>query len=139
MIHVLLRIAVWVFVFGMGYLVFGPQLFDSPRNGNPFGSEKILFLPPVKAQGEIEYEQILRERSLDGAEAAEYQALVQDRQSKFWANEGVSVEQALADVKTQRKERLVQILQERGVTGDELAIFIAVAERDHAALLADRE
>lgn len=138
MIHVLLRIAVWVAVFGIGYLVFGPQLFDSSDKANPFGSEKILYLPPVKAEREIEYEKLLGQRSLDRDEAAEYRALVKERQSKFWADQGLSVEDALAGFETQRKERLIGILAERGLSGDEIAIFLAVVERDHASLLADR-
>ena len=60
MIHVLLRIAVWVAVFGIGYLLFGPQLFDSPRSSNPFASKATLFLPPAKSDREFEYEEILK-------------------------------------------------------------------------------
>lgn len=139
MIHVLLRIAVWLLVFGIGYLVFGPQLFDSARNANPFGSEKTLFLPPAKSEREMKFEELLKQRNLDGEEAAEYLALVQERQSGFWASEGLSVEEALAGIQTERKERLVGLLVERGMSGDEIAIFLAVLERDHAALLSDRE
>jgi len=139
MIHVLLRIAVWLAVFAIGYLVFGPQLFESSRNANPFGSEKILYLPPVRAERLIEYEKLLERRRLDGDEAREYKTLVEERQSGFWASEGLSVEEALAGIETQRKERLIGLLVERGMTGDEIAIFVAVLERDHAHLLSDRE
>ena len=52
MIHVGLRILVWVLVLGIGYLVFGPQLFDSSDHANPFDNRAELFLPPAKTQRE---------------------------------------------------------------------------------------
>jgi hypothetical protein len=51
----------------------------------------------------------------------------------------VSVEEALAGVPKQRKQYLSDLLIARGLSGTELAIFLAVVERDHAALLADRQ
>jgi len=139
MIHVLLRIAVWVLVFGIGYLVFGPQLFDSSRSADPFASDEKLFLPPVKDQRQIEYEKIMTKRELERGELEAYRALVRERQSKFWAREGISVEQALSGVQKQRKEFLIKLLMDRGMSSDELTVFLMVLERDHAALLADRE
>ncbi|MGB5563793.1 MAG: hypothetical protein WBN02_15925 [Sedimenticolaceae bacterium] len=139
MIHVLLRIAVWVVVFGIGYLLIGPQLFDSSHRANPFESSKQLYLPPVKSQRLIEYENLLEKRSLEGVEIEEYRALVRERQSNFWKAEGISVEDALAGVKKQRKEHLAALLIERGISDEEAAIFFTVAERDHSALFDDRE
>ena len=139
MIHVLLRIAVWVAVFGIGYLVFGPQLFDPSRSASPFEGKTTLYLPPAKSDREAEYEQILKKRDLDPEEAAEYQSLVEERRAKFWQREGVSVDEALSGVKRQRKERLVAILAQRGLSNDESAIFLMVVERDHPALLEDQE
>jgi hypothetical protein len=139
MIHVLLRIAVWVAVFGIGYLLFGPQLFDSPRSANPFASKATLFLPPAKSDREVEYEEILEKRRLNQQEAAEYQSLIKERQAKFWQREGVSVQEALSGVKKQRKERLASILAQRGLSNDEATIFLMVVERDHPALFDDQE
>ena len=139
MIHVLLRVAVWVVVLGIAYLAFGPQLFDSSRNASPFQSDTKLFLPPPKLQRQIEYEEILKGRNLEGEELAEYRALVQERQSKFWASEGISVEEVLSGVRKQRKAYLVARLLERGMSNEELAVFLTVVERDQAALLSDRE
>jgi len=139
MIHVLLRIAVWVVVFGIGYLLIGPQLFDSSRRANPFESSKQLYLPPVKPQRLIEYEDLLEKRNLEGVEIEEYRALVRERQSNFWKAEGISVEDALAGVKKHRKEHLETLLIERGISDEEAAIFFTVAERDHSALFDDRE
>ena len=138
MIQAVARIAVWLLVIGLGYMLFGPELFDSSRSENPFASDAPLFLPPVKTQRLLEYEAILDERVLSEQEADEYRSLVRDRQSRFWQGDGVSVEDALADVKTERKGRLIEILIQRGMSQDELAIFFMVLERDHAALLADR-
>ena len=139
MIHVLLRIAVWVAVFGIGYLVFGPQLFDSSHSTNPFESSSAIFLPPAKSAREIEYEEEMKKRKLESEEAEEYQSLVPARESEFWQREGVSVEEALSGVKKQRRQRLASILQQRGLSNDESAIFLMVVQRDHPALLEDQE
>ena len=139
MIHVLLRIAVWVAVFGIGYLVFGPELFDSSHSTNPFESNSKIFLPPAKSAREIKYEEVMKKRKLEPGEAAEYQSLVVTRKSKFWQQEGVSVEEALSGVKKQRKQRLTSILQQRGLSNDESAVFLMVVQRDHPALLEDQE
>ncbi|MGB5774117.1 MAG: hypothetical protein WBP89_05605 [Sedimenticolaceae bacterium] len=138
MIHVLLRIAVWVAVFGIGYLVFGPQLFDSSHSTNPFESSSTIFLPPAKSAREMQYEEVIKERALAPEEAAEYQSLVVARESKFWQQEGVSVEEALSGVRKQRKQHLASILQQRGLSDDESAIFLMVVQRDHPALLEDQ-
>ena len=139
MIQFFARIAVWVLVIGFGYVLFGPELFDSSRSENPFTSDATFFLPPVKTQRLIEYEAILNERALTEQEADEYRSLVRDRQSRFWQGGGMSVEDALVDVKTGRKARLIEVLVQRGMSQNELAIFFMVLERDHPALLADRE
>jgi hypothetical protein len=139
MIHVLLRAAVWVAVFGIGYLLLGPELFDSSRDANPFESTARIYLPPAKSQREIEYERIMDQRSLAADELAHYRAIVQERQSKFWQQEGVSVEEALAGFKTQRRRHLATILEQRGVTKEEAAVFFLVLERDHPTMLADQE
>lgn len=139
MIHVLLRIAVWMAVFGIGYLVFGPQLFDSSQGANPFETDARLFLPPAKSPRQLEYEQAMKSRKLGPEELADYQSLVLERESKFWQREGVSVEKALSGVKTQRKEYLAKILAQRGMSREESVIFFMVIERDHPALLADLE
>ena len=139
MIQFFARITVWVLVIGFGYMLFGPELFDSSRSENRFTSDATLFLPPVKTQHLIEYEGILNERALSEQEADEYRSLVRDRQSQFWQGDGMSVDDALADVKTGRKGRLIEILVQRGMSQNELAIFFTVLERDHPVLLADRE
>jgi hypothetical protein len=139
MIHVLLRIAVWVAVFGIGYLVFGPQLFDSSRGVNPFESSSQIFLPPAKSKREIEYENLANQRRLKPEESAEYLALVRERESRFWQQEGLSVDEALSGFKRQRKQHLAQILEERGLSKDERGVFIMVVERDHPKLLVDQE
>jgi hypothetical protein len=139
MVHLLLRIAVWVVVLGIGYVVFGPGLFDSTPDDSPFGSSSTIFLPPAKSQRHLEYDAISRERALSTEELADYRELVQQRQSRFWQQQGVSVEQALAGVETHRKEHLATILEQRGLTKEEAAVFLFVVERDHPALLKDRE
>ena len=138
MVHVFLRIAVWVLVIGMGYLMFGPELFDSSRTDNPFASHANLFLPPAKLQREVAYENILMERELRPEELAEYQQLVQKRQSDFWKGDGVAVEDALAGIQHQRKAYLATLLKQRGLSSEEAAIFLMVVERDHPAILTDQ-
>jgi len=139
MIHVLLRVAVWVSIFGIGYLVFGPQLFDSSRGMNPFENSSQMFLPPAKSRREIEYEKMMDERKLGPDESADYLSLVRERESGFWQQEGVSVEEALSGVKSNRKAHLASILVERGLSKDEMAVFFMVLERDRPALLTDQE
>lgn len=139
MIHVLLRIAVWVIVIGVGYLVFGPQLFDSSRNASPFQSDAKIFLPPARSERQRELETMLDENGLGPEESAEYQSIVRERQAGFWQQEGTAVEEALSGVKTHRREHLIALLQERGLSQEELFVFLAVVERDHPTLLADRE
>lgn len=139
MIHVLLRIAVWVLVLGIGYLVFGPQLFDSSPNSNPFESSSEIYLPPAKTERQIEYEKTMKGRGLEPEELAEYLALSRHRETNFWQREGVSVEEALSGIQRQRKQRLVTILEQRGMSMDESAIFLMVVERDHPGLLIDQD
>jgi hypothetical protein len=139
MIHVLLRIAVWVVVLGIGYLVLGPQVFDSSPSQSPFESNSKIFLPPARSERETEYEAVRKERNLRPEEAAEYQSLVRERESRFWQREGVSVEEALFGINTQRKARLAEILEQRGLSKEESLVFLMVVERDHPALLADQE
>ena len=139
MFHVLLRLSVWLLVFGIGYLLFGPDLFDSSRSADPFATDRTVFLPPAKTQRELEYETVMQQRDLDPEEQAAYEMLVQQRQAGFWRGDGVSVEEALAGVPKQRKQYLSDLLIARGLSGTQLAIFLAVVERDHAALLADRQ
>jgi len=139
MIHVLLRAAVWAIVLGLGYLLLGPELFDSSRSVNPFESDSRIFLPPTKSQRHSELDRVIDEGKLNTEESAEYRVLVQERESQFWRRDGVSVEEALSGVKKHRKERLIEILQQRGVTAEEAAIFLFVVERDHPALLADQD
>lgn len=139
MIHVLLRIAVWVLVLGIGYLVFGPQLFDSSPNSNPFESSSEIYLPPAKTERQIEYEKTMKGRGLEPEELAEYSALSRNREANFWQREGVSVEEALSGIQRQRKQRLVTILEQRGMSMDESAIFLMVVERDHPGLLSDQD
>ena len=139
MVQVFLRLLIWVAVISIGYLTFGPQLFDSSRGADPFASDRQLFLPPIKAQRLVELEAQLKERNLSGEEAREYQVLAQQRQSSFWSSQGVSVEEVLIGVESQRKERLIDELIKRGMSGDEIVVFLTVVERDHAALLKDRD
>lgn len=138
MIHVLLRVLVWVVVIGVGYLLVGPKLFDSSSIDNPFASDAAIFLPPPKSQRHLEFDEILAARPLNEEELAEYRKLVRERQSRFWQQSGVTVEEALSGVKTQRREALASLLEQRGVTQEEAAVFFLVLERDHPALLADR-
>lgn len=139
MIQVLLRVAVWVLVLGIGYLVIGPKMFDSSEPNSPFASGSALFLPPAKTDREVEYEARAGEAELSAAELAEYRRLIQERKSKFWQREGVSVEQALSGVNMGRRERLAEILEQRGLSKDEVSVFLHVVERDHPMLLADCE
>lgn len=139
MIHVLLRVAVWVAVFGIGYLVFGPQLFDSSQSANPFETDARMFLPPAKPPRQLQYEEAMKSRRLGPEELADYRSLVLERESNFWQREGVTVEETLSGVKTQRKAYLAKILAQRGMSKEESVIFFMVIERDHPALLVDLE
>ena len=78
-------------------------------------------------------------RKLAPEELAEYQALSQQRESNFWQQEGVSVEDALSGTRRNRKGRLIEILEQRGMSKNESAIFLMVVERDHPGLLDDRD
>ena len=139
MIQVIARVFVWVLVIGAGYLLFGPDLLDSSRSANPFESEATLYLPPARTQRERDYERLLAAGTLQEHERAEYQALVARRQADFWKGDGVSVEQALAGVTRNRRDRLLNLLHERGISPAEAAVFLRVVERDNPALLADRD
>ena len=139
MIHVILRIVVWALVIGIGYLMLGPELFDSSRVDNPFQSEVELYLPPLKSPRLVEYEVRLQKGMLEADELAVYQALVKERQTGFWKGSDTTVEEALAGVNTQRKEHLAELLKERGLSDGELGAFFAVVQRDSPALLKDRD
>jgi len=139
MLHFLLRLLVWVVVLGGGYLLLGPELFDTSSGGGPFESDSEIFLPPAKSPRLLQYDTLSQEGTLSPEERAEYQRLTKDRASRFWQQEGVSVQEALAGVKSRRKDRLVEILRERGASREEITVFLFVVERDNPALLADRE
>jgi len=139
MLHFLLRILVWVLVLGGGYLLLGPELFDTSSGGGPFETDSEIFLPPAKSPRLLQYDALSQERALSAEERTEYQRLTKERASRFWQQEGISVEEALAGVTSQRKDRLVEILKERGMSGEEITVFLFVVERDNPALLAERE
>jgi hypothetical protein len=138
-VQVLLRIAVWVLVLGIGYLLFGPGLFDSSGGSSPFERDAVLFLPPPRSQRLVALDRVRRERVLDPGEVAEYRLLVEQRQSAFWQRDGLSVAQALSGVSTDRRAELLRLLEQRGATSEEAAVFLLVAERDHPDLLRDRD
>ena len=139
MIHVSLRILVWVLVLGIAYLAFGPQLFDSSETANPFGRGEVLFLPPSKQQREIELENIVGQRALSPEERSEYESLVQARRAAFWKGEETSVGEALSGVKTQRAAVLVALLEQHGWSREEATMFWVVVRRDNPDVLADRD
>lgn len=139
MIQVIMRVAVWVLVLGLGYLLFGPELFDSSRGGNPFENRASLYLPPAKTQRERDYERMLESGPLQQQEEVEYRALLARRQADFWKGDGVSVEQALEGVARGRRAHLLGLLHERGLSAEEAAVFMRVLERDDPGLLADRD
>ena len=140
MIYVLLKIAVWVLVIGIGYFVFGPQGINSSDGGNTLQNASTqLFLPPAKSERLKGYERSLAAGELQPAEYGEYQALSKAHQSSFWKGSELSVEQALSGVKNHRSEHLASILQKRGLSMEELSIFFTVLKRDHPELLADHE
>ncbi len=139
MIQVLLRIAIWLIVLGIGYLMIGPQVFDSSGNASPFKSVSALYLPPPRSPRLAEYETLAQQRPLNPDEMADYRALDKSRNATFWQQQGISVESALADVTSQRRQHLVTLLQQGGATNEEIATFLLVAGRDHPDLLKDRQ
>lgn len=138
-IHLLLRIGVWVAVLGIGYLVFGPGLFDSADSNNPFHNRSQLYLPPPKPARLIEYEHRMGGNKLGPTERAEYQSLAREWKARFWKGEDVTVEEALSGVKDHRGERLAAILKERGLSRNEISVFFMMVQRDRPSLLEDRE
>ena len=138
MVHVVLRVLVWVVVLGVAYLAFGPQLFDSSETANPFGRTSTLFMPPAKQQREIELERMIEQRELSSQERAEYESIVQARRASFWKGEGMSVGEALTGVTQQRSTYLMQLVEQRGWTRQEAAMFLTVVRRDCPELLDDR-
>ena len=140
MIHVLPKIVVWLLVIGGAYLIFGPQSFDSSGGRNPLQNDSSqLYLPPAKSDRLMRYERRLEAGQLQPGEFAEYQTLAKTHQSNFWAGDGLSVENALSEVKNNRSEHLASILAKRGLSKEERAIFFTVLKRDHPELLEDRE
>lgn len=139
MVQVWLRVGVWVMVFGIAYLMFGPQFFDGSRSANPVGSHTQLYLPPAKSMRETELAQLAEQGRLDAAQQAEYVDLREGRQARFWQGDGTSVEQALAGVATQRKAHLAALLRQRGLSDLEAGLFMMAVERDYPRLLEDRQ
>lgn len=140
MIHVLLKVLVWVVVLGVGYVIFGPQSFDSSGGGDSLRNPSAqLFLPPAKSERLVDYERRLAAGQLQPAEFSEYQALARAHQSRFWRGGELSVEEALAGVRSHRGERLAAILEERGLSQEEQSVFFTVLQRDHPDLLEDPE
>lgn len=139
MIHVALRIAVWVVILGGAYLLFGPELFDSSRGENPFETAEAIYLPPAKSAQEREYERLAEAGQLSPADQQAYLALVKERQAQFWQRSGTTVADSLTGVETGRLPYLVQRLEERGLSADEIRVFLGVVQRDQPGLLADRE
>ncbi|MCB1800585.1 MAG: hypothetical protein KDI82_02750 [Gammaproteobacteria bacterium] len=138
MAQVGLRIAIWVLVLGIAYFAFGPKLFDSSGDGNPFTSDKALYLPPEKPQALRDFERLAGQRDLSDSEQADYLAAMQAYQGIFWRAEGTTIEQALAGFPNQRRERLIDILRARGLSPSEINVFFMVLNRDHPDLLDDR-
>lgn len=134
MIHVLLRIAVWVAVFTVGYLLFGPELFDS-TGGNPFSRQGAIYLPPAKPVELIAYETLMAERALDETEQAEYLALDKAWRSRFWQGSELTVTEALSGVENERKAHLAGLLAARGLAPQDAGAFLMVVERDRPELL----
>ena len=140
MIHVLPKILVWLLVIGGAYLVFGPESFDSSHGGDPLQHESSpIFLPPAKSDLLLDYERRLEAVELQPGEFAEFQALAKAYQGSFWEGDGVSVEAALADTRSNRHESLASILATRGLSQEEQSIFFTVLKRDHPELLEDRD
>ena len=55
MIQVVLRIAIWLIVLGIGYWLIGPQVLDSSYDASPFKSASTLYLPPPRSPRLAEY------------------------------------------------------------------------------------
>ena len=49
------------------------------------------------------------------------------------------MKEALSGTTRNRKERLLEILEQRGMSKNESAIFLMVVERDHPSVLADQD
>jgi hypothetical protein len=140
MIYVLPKIAVWLLVIGGAYWMLGPQSFDSSREENALQHQSPqLFLPPAKPDRLLSYERRYEAGRLEPSEFSEYQALVNAYQDSFWEGDGLSVEEALSEVKEKRGEGLASLLAERGLTREEQAIFMTVLMRDHPEILDDRD
>jgi hypothetical protein len=140
MVQVVARIAIWVLVFGIGYLLLGPQLFDSTPSSDPVGRPaSTLMLPPAKPAELVDYERRIASGQLNPDELPRYQALARDYQAGFWAGSEESVEQALAEIPTDRMAHLLSILADRGLTRDEQSVFITLVKRDAPSFLADRQ
>ena len=92
MAQVGLRIAIWVLVLGIAYFAFGPKLFDSSGDGNPFTSDKALYLPPEKPQALRDFERLAGQRDLSDSEQADYLAAMQAYQGIFWRAEGTTID-----------------------------------------------
>lgn len=137
MIHVLLRVAVWVSVFAVGYLIFGPELFDSSDGKSPFTTETRLYLPPAKPQQLIEYEAAFAAGKLAPDAQADYRAMLKAYQAEFWQGRDLSVSEALAGVERGRRAHLTDLLADRGLSGQEAGIFMMVVDRDKPELLRD--
>ena len=140
MIQVLPKIVVWAILIAIAYFAFGPNSIDTSANRNPLNeSSAKLFLPPVKPERLVNYEQRLSEGQLEPGEIEDYQALSREHQSRFWKGSDTSVDEALNGVKNNRGERLASILSERGLSKEEQVIFFTVLRRDHPVLLEDVE
>ena len=139
MIHVLLRVLVWVTVFAVGYLLFGPELFDSSDGENPFATETRLYLPPAKPQRLVEYEAAIAGGALGADQQADYRTLQKAYQADFWQGSDLSVAEVMAGVETGRRAHLARVLHERGLSEQEIGIFLMVVDRDKPDLLRDPE
>lgn len=138
MLHLSLKILVWTIVLGVAYLAVGPKVFDSGGDAL-FSDASPLYLPPAKSDALRELERRAATDRLAADQAADYQTLAQDYQAGFWRGDGTTVEQALSGVATGRAERLAEMLDERGLSQQEAAVFFAVVRRDRPGLLDDRD
>ncbi|MCP5299848.1 MAG: hypothetical protein H6954_09085 [Chromatiaceae bacterium] len=139
MTHVIVRIVIWALIIGAAYLYFGPKGLDSSGGDGMFENASPMYLPPPRSPRLVELEGLAEQGSLTSGQTAELQSLQQQRLSGFWAGSGQTVEAALAEVPVQRRVRLAEILQQRGLTPDEMAAFFIVLNRDHRTLLDDRD
>jgi hypothetical protein len=76
---------------------------------------------------------------LNPEELAEYEALVKNRRAAFWRGSDLSVAEALSGITTQRKAHLAALLRRRGLTDEEVGVFLMVVGRDRPALLVDQQ